>query len=145
MATKNLSDLLKITLNKDLLKQVYPLVTKKKTNEAKTDINKILDVIGKNIDLSSLTNSKEIINTFKPLIEMLSEKLPWLKFVVSSIETKGIKGVESIDLTKYLGKATGNGDVRKILSSLGVDTSKIDIASAITHGSKLLGSLLNKK
>lgn len=144
MATKNLSDILKISLNNDLLKQIYPLVTKKKTSEAKIDINNILDVVGKNIDISKFTSSDVVIKTLKPLIEKASEKLPWLKFVVSSIETKGIKNVDSIDLTKFLGKTSKNNDVDKILSSLGVDTSKIDIATAISHGSKLIGSLLKK-
>ena len=134
MASKKLSDVLKITLNNDLLKKVYPVLTGHKTTEAKTDVSKILDKIGSKIDVSALTSNATVKKVIGPMIKELGAKLPWLKYVVSSVETKNLGALSGVDLTSLLGKASTN-DPTKILKNLGV---KLDADEIIKKGSKLL-------
>jgi len=137
MASKNLSDVLKITLNNDLLKKVYPVLTGHKTTEAKTDVSKILDKIGSKIDVSALTSNATVKKVIGPMIKELGTKLPWLKYVVSSVETKNLGDLSGVDLTSLLGKASTT-DPTKILKNLGV---KIDADEIMKKGSKLLKGL----
>lgn len=134
MASKNLSDVLKITLNNDLLKKVYPVLTGHKTTEAKTDVSKILDKIGSKIDVSALTSNATVKKVIGPMIKELGTKLPWLKYVVSSVETKNLGALSGVDLTSLLGKASTT-DPTKILKNLGV---KLDTDAIMKTGSKLL-------
>ena len=137
MASKNLSDVLKITLNNDLLKKVYPVLTGHKTTEAKTDVSKILDKIGSKIDVSALTSNATVKKVIGPMIKELGTKLPWLKYVVSSVETKNLGALSGVDLTSLLGKASTT-DPTKILKNLGV---KLDKDAIMKTGSKLLKGL----
>ena len=137
MASKNLSDVLKITLNNDLLKKVYPVLTGHKTTEAKTDVSKILDKIGSKIDVSALTSNATVKKIIGPMIKELGAKLPWLKYVVSSVETKNLGALSGVDLTSLLGKASTT-DPTKILKNLGV---KLDKDAIMKTGSKLLKGL----
>ena len=137
MASKNLSDVLKITLNNDLLKKVYPVLTGHKTTEAKTDVSKILDKIGSKIDVSALTSNATVKKVIGPMIKELGTKLPWLKYVVSSVETKNLGELSGVDLTSLLGKASTT-DPTKILKNLGV---KLDKDAIMKTGSKLLKGL----
>lgn len=137
MASKNLSDVLKITLNNDLLKKVYPVLTGHKTTEAKTDVSKILDKIGSKIDVSALTSNATVKKVIGPMIKELGAKLPWLKYVVSSVETKNLGALSGVDLTSLLGKASTT-DPTKILKNLGV---KLDKDAIMKTGSKLLKGL----
>ena len=134
MANKKLSDVLKITLNNDLLKKVYPVLTGHKTTEAKTDVSKILDKIGSKIDVNALTSNATVKKIIGPMIKELGTKLPWLKYVVSNIETKNIGDLSGVDLTSLLGKASTT-DPTKILKNLGV---KLDADEIMKKGSKLL-------
>ena len=137
MASKNLSDVLKITLNNDLLKKVYPVLTGHKTTEAKTDVSKLLDKIGSKIDVSALTSNATVKKVIGPMIKELGTKLPWLKYVVSSVETKNLGALSGVDLTSLLGKASTT-DPTKILKNLGV---KLDKDAIMKTGSKLLKGL----
>ena len=137
MASKNLSDVLKVTLNSDLLKKVYPLVTGNKATEAKTDVSKLLDKIGSKIDVSALTSNATVKKVIGPMIKELGAKLPWLKYVVSSVETKNLGALSGVDLTSLLGKASTT-DPTKILKNLGV---KLDKDAIMKTGSKLLKGL----
>ena len=137
MASKKLSDVLKITLNNDLLKKVYPVLTGHKTTEAKTDVSKILDKIGSKIDVSALTSNATVKKVIGPMIKELGTKLPWLKYVVSSVETKNLGELSGVDLTSLLGKASTT-DPTKILKNLGV---KLDKDAIMKTGSKLLKGL----
>ena len=140
MASKNLSDVLKVTLNSDLLKKVYPLVTGNKATEAKTDVAKMLDKLGAKIDVSALTSNATVKKIIGPMIKELGTKLPWLKYVVSGIETKNLGALSGIDLTSLLGKTSSTStDPTKILKSLGV---KLDADSIMKKGSKLLKGFL---
>ena len=137
MASKKLSDVLKITLNNDLLKKVYPALTGGKTTEAKTDVSKLLDKIGSKIDVSALTSNATVKKVIGPMIKELGTKLPWLKYVVSSVETKNLGALSGVDLTSLLGKASTT-DPTKILKNLGV---KLDKDAIMKTGSKLLKGL----
>ena len=137
MASKKLSDVLKITLNNDLLKKVYPVLTGNKTTEAKTDVSKLLDKIGSKIDVSALTSNATVKKVIGPMIKELGTKLPWLKYVVSSVETKNLGALSGVDLTSLLGKASTT-DPTKILKNLGV---KLDKDAIMKTGSKLLKGL----
>ena len=137
MASKKLSDVLKVTLNNDLLKKVYPVLTGHKTTEAKTDVSKILDKIGSKIDVSALTSNATVKKIIGPMIKELGAKLPWLKYVVSSVETKNLGELSGVDLTSLLGKASTT-DPTKILKKLGV---KLDKDAIMKTGSKLLKGL----
>ena len=137
MASKKLSDVLKVTLNNDLLKKVYPVLTGHKTTEAKTDVSKLLDKIGSKIDVSALTSNATVKKVIGPMIKELGAKLPWLKYVVSSVETKNLGALSGVDLTSLLGKASTT-DPTKILKNLGV---KLDKDAIMKTGSKLLKGL----